>query len=292
MRAGSPNIGPTAEIYRHPRDITTARVFSDPPINTAPITKQGGEILIGDSIRLPAGRFGAAIPDGSYDWGIRPHHITADGAPRPPRRIEGRVLVTELRGSESIVHFDLNGRTWVSQSHGIHPFEVGEHRAAPCRRRRELLLRRRRPAHRGRQPMARITLQDLRHTYGTMAAWRGRLGAEADDARTGRRRRLCAAWTVRLRQDHASQSHLRPAAADRGAHPVRRRRCDRQEPGGAQHRAGVPVPGHLRHHDRLRQSRLPAAQPRRSPRPRSTGACTRSPRCSSSSRRSTGAPRA
>ena len=39
--------------------------------------------------------------------------------------IEGRVLVTELSGSESIVHFDLNGGTWVSQSHGIHPFEVG-----------------------------------------------------------------------------------------------------------------------------------------------------------------------
>ena len=31
--------------------------------------------------------------------------------------------------------------------------------------------------------------------------------------------------------------------------------------GAAQHCAGVPVPGHLRHHDRLRQSRLPAAQP-------------------------------
>ena len=117
--------GPTAEIYRHPRDITTARVFSDPPLNTAPITKQGGEILIGDSIRLPAGRFGAAIPDGSYDWGIRPHHITATARRAHLARIEGRVLVTELSGSESIVHFDLNGRTWVSLSHGIHPFEVG-----------------------------------------------------------------------------------------------------------------------------------------------------------------------
>ena len=117
--------GPTAEIYRHPRDITTARVFSDPPLNTAPITKPGGEILIGDSIRLPAGRFGAAIPDGSYDWGIRPHHITATARRAHLARIEGRVLVTELSGSESIVHFDLNGRTWVSLSHGIHPFEVG-----------------------------------------------------------------------------------------------------------------------------------------------------------------------
>jgi glycerol transport system ATP-binding protein len=117
--------GPTAHIYRHPRDIVTARVFSDPPLNTAPIVKQGGEILIGDSVRLPAGRVGAAIPDGSYVWGIRPHHITASGGRARLAPIEGRVLVTELSGSESIVHFDLGGRSWVSQSHGIHPFEVG-----------------------------------------------------------------------------------------------------------------------------------------------------------------------
>ena len=35
------------------------------------------------------------------------------------------MLIAELSGSESVVHFDLGGQTWVSQSHGIHPFEVG-----------------------------------------------------------------------------------------------------------------------------------------------------------------------
>jgi len=35
------------------------------------------------------------------------------------------VLVAELSGSESILHFDLDGRTWISQSQGIHPFAVG-----------------------------------------------------------------------------------------------------------------------------------------------------------------------
>jgi glycerol transport system ATP-binding protein len=25
-----------------------------------------------------------------------------------------------------VVHFELAGHTWVSQSHGVHPFEVGE----------------------------------------------------------------------------------------------------------------------------------------------------------------------
>ena len=40
-------------------------------------------------------------------------------------RLNGRVLVTELSGSESVAHFDIDGRTWVAQSHGVHPYEVG-----------------------------------------------------------------------------------------------------------------------------------------------------------------------
>jgi glycerol transport system ATP-binding protein len=116
--------GSTSEIYRRPADITTARVFSDPPINTAPVAKVGDNVLIGGSIRLPAGKAAANIPDGDYTIGIRPHHIApvshGNGA-----SLQGRVLVAELSGSESVVHFDLNGHAWVAQSTGIHPFEVG-----------------------------------------------------------------------------------------------------------------------------------------------------------------------
>jgi glycerol transport system ATP-binding protein len=36
------------------------------------------------------------------------------------------VLITEITGSESIVHFELGGLTWVSLSHGVHAFQVGE----------------------------------------------------------------------------------------------------------------------------------------------------------------------
>ena len=64
------------------------------------------------------------MPDGDYTLGIRPHHIgplPSDGG----GAVEGRVIIAELSGSESVVHFDLDGRTWVSQSHGIHPFEIG-----------------------------------------------------------------------------------------------------------------------------------------------------------------------
>ncbi len=33
--------------------------------------------------------------------------------------------MAELSGSESLIHFTMDNGTWVSQSHGIHPFEVG-----------------------------------------------------------------------------------------------------------------------------------------------------------------------
>jgi glycerol transport system ATP-binding protein len=117
--------GPTSAIYRKPADLATARVFSDPPINLAPVTKRGREIEIGGGIRLPAGAFATALADGRYTIGLRPHHITHEPRGDGAAIVEGRVLVAELSGSESVVHFDLDGHTWVSQSPGIHPLEVG-----------------------------------------------------------------------------------------------------------------------------------------------------------------------
>jgi glycerol transport system ATP-binding protein len=118
--------GPTSEIYRRPDSLLAAQVFSDPPINTADITKQGEKIVMTGGVEWHVGGRLAAIPDGAYTIGIRPHHIqprALDGQSVP---IWGRVLVTEISGSESVIHFELGGHAWVSQSHGVHRFEVGE----------------------------------------------------------------------------------------------------------------------------------------------------------------------
>src|SRR5207248_5613302 len=46
--------GPTAQIYRKPGDLVSARVFSDPPINTAKVMKRGGNIFLGETVRCQA----------------------------------------------------------------------------------------------------------------------------------------------------------------------------------------------------------------------------------------------
>ena len=117
--------GPTAAIYRRPHDLISAEVFSDPPINTAPVTKSDGRLQLDDGTNWPTPPSMASAPDGPYTLAIRAHHITPMQQNGGTVSVEGRVLVTELSGSESVLHFDRGGRTWISQSHGVHPYAVG-----------------------------------------------------------------------------------------------------------------------------------------------------------------------
>jgi glycerol transport system ATP-binding protein len=65
------------------------------------------------------------MADGHYTIGIRPHHLHPQAHGNGGASIEGTVLIAELSGSDSAIHVDVGGRTWVSQSHGVHPFQVG-----------------------------------------------------------------------------------------------------------------------------------------------------------------------
>ena len=57
--------------------------------------------------------------------GLRPHHITPSRLGADAVEVEARVLVAELSGSESIVHVEVGGHTWISQSHGVHAVVAG-----------------------------------------------------------------------------------------------------------------------------------------------------------------------
>jgi glycerol transport system ATP-binding protein len=117
--------GATGEVYRDPDNLSAAATFSEPPINRLTVVKQGNALSArsGDPWPLPPGL--AGVPDGSYTLALRPHHITVER--RRPGAVElaSQVLVTEISGSESVIHFQMQGTTWVSQSHGIHRLAVG-----------------------------------------------------------------------------------------------------------------------------------------------------------------------
>jgi glycerol transport system ATP-binding protein len=118
--------GPTSDVYRRPADLLAAQAFSDPPMNCAPVVKRDGRFELGDAAAWPAAGGLVRLADGPYTIGLRPHRVQpltagSEGA----ITVLGRVAIAEISGSESVIHFDLRGRTWVSQSHGVCSFDVG-----------------------------------------------------------------------------------------------------------------------------------------------------------------------
>ncbi len=118
--------GATASLYRQPGDLVSAEVFSDPPMNVARVQKRGTKFRLGDDVSWTAPKAHKPLSDGDYTIGLRPHFITPARSRPGQIKLEGDVLITELSGSESTIHFELGGQTWISQSQGIHSFEVGE----------------------------------------------------------------------------------------------------------------------------------------------------------------------
>ena len=116
--------GPTAEVYRRPADATTARVFSDPPMNFLAVERRGGRMRHagGD---FDAARLGAGLADGRYLAGFRPSHLSLEDAPGAIR-FDTVLGVTEITGSETFVHLDHRGERWVGLVHGVRALRPGQ----------------------------------------------------------------------------------------------------------------------------------------------------------------------
>ncbi|MGI9536957.1 MAG: ABC transporter ATP-binding protein, partial [Desulfocapsaceae bacterium] len=90
--------GKTASIYRKPATMESAEVFSDPPINTAVISKRGDQAVLGEVASWQVPRELAAMPDGEYKIALRPHHLLLE---EQGVEVSGTVQIAEISGSES-----------------------------------------------------------------------------------------------------------------------------------------------------------------------------------------------
>jgi glycerol transport system ATP-binding protein len=115
--------GPTPKVYRQPADATTARVFSDPPMNFIPVVKTGARLAFGAlgqaQAYTHAGGAMAALADGPYLAGFRANHLMMH---RPnPGAVEFvcQVEASEITGSESFLHLRHGGEKWVGLVPGV-----------------------------------------------------------------------------------------------------------------------------------------------------------------------------
>ncbi len=116
--------GPTLDLYRSPRRLRTARIFSDPPLNSVAVNCIGGNLEFARSQRQ-TGLAAQNIPDGRYTLAVRPHHLSRVRASPADVAVEGVVSVTELTGSETFVHFAMEENSWVALLHDVQDFVIG-----------------------------------------------------------------------------------------------------------------------------------------------------------------------
>jgi len=118
--------GPTIEVYRHPRDLVTARTFADPPLNTIVLGKQGTSFILDGDLRLPVPEGVAGVADGLYTIGFQPHHLSLSPPAAGAVSVPAKVTVTEITGSESFIHLSFADARWAMLTPGVRVFEADE----------------------------------------------------------------------------------------------------------------------------------------------------------------------
>ncbi|MCB1638321.1 MAG: ABC transporter ATP-binding protein, partial [Thiothrix sp.] len=117
--------GPTLAVYRHPRDMTTARVFSDPPMNFLSFTKSGHQLQLDNAQQLAASGPLADLANRSFHAGFRPDRLTLQPLSEHDLCFQVQVTVVEITGSESFVHLRYGEERWVALAAGIHELRPG-----------------------------------------------------------------------------------------------------------------------------------------------------------------------
>lgn len=117
--------GPTASVYRRPKDLMTAQVFSDPPLNEIHGTKLGSDFRIDGGAAIGLQGDLASLSDGAMTLAFRAHDLSLK--PQGARSVALNVSVngSEITGSESFLHVQMGQLKFVLLEQGVHRIDSG-----------------------------------------------------------------------------------------------------------------------------------------------------------------------
>ncbi len=115
--------GSTINVYKQPVDITTAQIFSDPPLNLAKVQKTPATLAYGEQ---PLGNVKGDLPNDDYTVAIRPHHVSLNPSECYSVKLKAVVSTSEISGSETFIHVETEHDRWVLLTHGVHRVNTGD----------------------------------------------------------------------------------------------------------------------------------------------------------------------
>lgn len=117
--------GLTPDVYHAPVTVRVAEVFSDPPINYLDSTVDGDQIHLNGDICFPVSGHLRKLSNGSYRLGVRSNHFSLKRLKENDIRLNARVELAEINGSETFVHARYNESVIVIQEVGIYSRKIG-----------------------------------------------------------------------------------------------------------------------------------------------------------------------
>jgi len=118
--------GEAATVYHRPNSVRSAQILSDPPINVVKGRIERSAIQLDGSEPVAATCHLQNLAEGDYLFGVRPHHLLTRRRSPGDIRFRTNVDLSEISGSETSLHLDHNGVSWVSRLDGVHPLDAGK----------------------------------------------------------------------------------------------------------------------------------------------------------------------
>ncbi|MEX0623927.1 ABC transporter ATP-binding protein [Saccharospirillum sp.] len=119
-------MGPTAQVYHKPRDIITAEMFSEPPINVVPGEVTENEVTFDQDVHFQLNNDLKMLEPGHYQFGVRASHIGLVPHSDDDLELPVKVDLAELSGSETFLHVRNPHFELVLHLSGVHEYEVDQ----------------------------------------------------------------------------------------------------------------------------------------------------------------------
>ncbi|PXX99680.1 ABC transporter ATP-binding protein [Halomonas sp. LBP4] len=116
--------GRTEDVYHRPRDILTAEMFSEPPINIVRGIISGSEVTFDKRLHFPLNDELRSLPPGEYRFGVRASHLSLTPRAKDDIEVKMTVDLAEISGSETFLHVHNDLFNMTVHLEGVHEFAV------------------------------------------------------------------------------------------------------------------------------------------------------------------------
>lgn len=118
--------GQTPEVYHRPKDILTAQMFSEPPINIVSGRVTESEVTFDESVHFKLNQDLKQLQPGQYQFGVRASHIGLVPHADDDLELSVKVDLAEISGSETFLHVRSDQFELILHLSGVHEYSVDQ----------------------------------------------------------------------------------------------------------------------------------------------------------------------